>query len=93
MSMSFDDQRRFAETTRRVWGQLFGIFMRQARKNSILSMEAVANLAGMGADEWLAMEAGLVPDPSQLKLIAAVLGLRPEQMATMVQICRGAWAS
>jgi transcriptional regulator with XRE-family HTH domain len=72
-------------------GQLFGIFMRKARENSVLPMEAIANLAGMGAEQWLAMEGGRVPDPSQLELIAAVLGLSWEQMANMVLICRGAW--
>jgi len=91
MSMMIHDQKRFSETTRRVWGQLFGIFIRKARENSVLPLEAVANLAGMGAQQWLAMERGQVPDPSQLELITAVLGLSPEQMANIVQICRGAW--
>jgi transcriptional regulator with XRE-family HTH domain len=91
--MPIHDQRQFAKVTRGVMGQLFGLIVRKARKNSILPLEAIANRASMGADEWLAIEAGEVPDPSQLALIAAVLGLRPDRMATIVQICQGAWTS
>jgi transcriptional regulator with XRE-family HTH domain len=89
--MSIRNQRQFYEVTRKVWGQLFGIFMRKARQNSCLPMEAIALLAGMSTTEWLAVESGNVPDPAQLKSMAAALGMGPEQMGTVVQICRGAW--
>ena len=36
MSMSIRNQKQFNEVIRRVWGQLFGIFMRKARQNSCL---------------------------------------------------------
>jgi len=91
MSMSIRNQKQFNEVTRRVWDQLFGIFMRKARQNSCLPLEAIALLAGMSSSEWLAVESGDVPDPAQLKFMAAALGMNPEQMGTVVQICRDAW--
>ena len=93
MSMSIRNQKQFNEVTRRVWGQLFGIFMRKARQNSCVPVEVIALLAGMSTAEWLAVESGQVPDPALLKPMAAALGLEPEQMGTMVQMCRGAWGN
>jgi transcriptional regulator with XRE-family HTH domain len=93
MSMSIRNQKQFNEVTRKVWGQLFGIFMRKARQNSCLRLEVIALLAGMSTSEWLAVESGDVPDPAQLKSMAAALGMGPEQMGTVVQICRGAWGN
>jgi len=91
MSMSIRNQRKFREVTRKVWGQLFGIFMRKARENCCLPLEAIALLAGMCTSEWLAIEAGAVPDPAQLEPMAAALGMSPEQMGVAVRICKGAW--
>ena len=91
MSIMIRNQKTSREVIRRIWGQLFGIFMRQARQNGYLPLDATALLAGMSTEEWLAMEAGEVPDPAQLELIAAVLGMSPEQMGVAVRICRGAW--
>jgi hypothetical protein len=89
--MSIRNQKKSREGTRKVWRQLFGIFMRKAREVSYLQLDGVARLAGMSTAEWLAIEGGQVPDPSQLELIAAVLGLAQEEMAKTVRICRGAW--
>jgi len=89
--MSIPSRKQFREVTRKVWGQLFGIFMRRARENSCLPLEAVALLAGMSATEWLAIEAGQVPDPAQLDSMAAALGMSLEQMGGAVRICRDAW--
>ena len=91
MSMSIRNQKRFNEVTRKVWGQLFGIFMRKARQVSCLRLEVIALLAGMSTSEWLTVESGHVPDPAQLNSMAAALGMSPAQMRTVVQICRGAW--
>ena len=91
MSMSIRNQKQFNEVTRRVWGQLFGIFMRKARQNSCVPMEVIALLSGMSTEEWLAVESGDVPDPALLKPMAAALGMAPEQMGAVVQMCRGAW--
>jgi hypothetical protein len=89
--MSIRNRKQFNEVTRKVWGQLFGIFMRKARQNSCLRLEVIALLAGMSTSEWLAVESGNVPDPARLKPMTAALGLGPEQMGTMVRMCRGAW--
>jgi hypothetical protein len=91
MSMSIRNQKRFHETTRKVWGQLFGIFMRKAREKSCLPLEATALLAGMSTSEWLAIEAGDIPDPAQLDCMSAALGMNPGQMGVAVRICRDAW--
>jgi len=91
MSMPIRNRKKSREVIRKVWCQLFGIVVRKARENSVLSLEAIANLAGMDTQQWLAMEAGEVPDPSRLELMAAVLNLNPEQMAKTVLICRAAW--
>src|ERR1035437_4376493 len=91
MSMLICSQKKSSEVIRQVWGQLFGIFMRRARESSVLPLEGVARLAGLRVEEWLAIEAGRVPDPEQLDLMAAVLGMSPEEMGVAVQICRDAW--
>jgi len=93
MSMSIRNQKQFNEVTRKVWGQLFGIFMRKARQNSCLPLEAIAPLAGMSTAEWLAVESGQVPDPELLKPMAAALGMESEQMGNVAQMCRGAWGN
>ena len=55
-------------------------------------MEEVAHLAGMEASEWLAVEAGGVPETAaQLRLMGAALQFSKVQLATVVQLCRGAW--
>ena len=91
MSMSIRNQKKSREVIHKVWGQLFGIFMRKARMNSCLPLEAIALLAGMSTSEWLAIESGQVPDPAQLNSMAAALGMSLEQMGGAVRICRGAW--
>ncbi|HZL53160.1 MAG TPA: hypothetical protein VFC37_19685 [Terracidiphilus sp.] len=93
MSMSIRNQKQFTEVTRKVWGQLFGIFMRRARQNSCVPLEVIVLLAGMSTAEWLAIESGNVPDPALLKPMTAALSIGPEQMGTMVRMCRGAWGS
>ncbi len=91
MSMLIRSPKQSNEVIRKIWSQLFGIFMRKARRNGYLPLEATALLAEMSTEEWLAMETGQVPDPAQLELIAAVLGMESEQMGVAVRICRGAW--
>ena len=55
-------------------------------------MEEVARLAGMEPSEWLAVEAGGVPETAaQLRLMAAALQFSKVQLATIVQIRRVAW--
>jgi transcriptional regulator with XRE-family HTH domain len=89
--MSIRNQKKFHEITRKVWGQFFGILMRKAREKSCLPLEAMALLAGMSTSEWLDIEAGSIPGPAQLDLMAAALGMDSEKMGVAVRICRGAW--
>lgn len=91
MSMYIRNQKKSREVIHKVWGQLFGIFMRKARMNSCLPLEAIALLAGMSTLEWLAIETGDVPDPAQLDSMSAALGMNPGQMGVAVRICRDAW--
>ncbi len=86
-------QMRSTEASRNVWGKLFGIVIRRAREASIFPLDGVARLAGMTTQEWLTMEAGHLPDPRQLDLIAGVLGLTPEQTEKAVRIHRLAWTA
>ena len=91
MSMYIRNQKKSREVIHKVWGQLFGIFMRKARMNSCLPLEAIALLAGMSTLEWLAIETGDVPDPAQLDSMSAALGMNPGQMGVAGRICRDAW--
>ncbi len=45
----------------------------------------------METSEWLAIEAGCVPDPAQLHPMSDALGLRYEKIGLLAFICRGAW--
>ena len=90
MRMPIPNQKWFHETTRKVWGQLLGIFVRKAREKSCLLLEATAFLAGMRTSEWLAIESGHVPDPAQLDCMSAALGMNPGRMGVAVRICRSA---
>ena len=55
------------------------------------SVEEAAQLAGMEASEWSAVEAGFVPDPAKLRPMADALELRYDRIATMAVLCRDAW--
>ena len=46
----------------RLWGQLFGSLLREAREERGRSVEEAAEAAGMRAAEWEAVEAGQVPE-------------------------------
>ncbi len=81
-------QMRSTEASRNVWGKLFGIVIRRAREASIFPLDGVARLAGMTSEEWLVMEAGRIPDPTQLDLIVGVLGLTAEQTDKAARIFR-----
>jgi transcriptional regulator with XRE-family HTH domain len=55
-------------------------------------VEELASLAGMESSEWLAVEAGRVPQSAaQLRLMAAALQFSKVQLATIIQICQVAW--
>ncbi len=78
-------------TRRQSWGRLFGNCIGQTRETAGRSVEEAASLAGMETSEWLAIEAGCVPDPAQLHPMSDALGLRYEKIGLLAFICRGAW--
>ena len=92
MSMIICSQDDLGRVNRRVWGRIFGLFIRKGREKKGYSVEQVAVLAGLEASAWAAFEAGRVPETvAQLRSMAGVLEFSDVQMATMVQLCRDAW--
>ena len=93
MSVTINHPEDFCRVQRLVSGQsLFGSFIQKAREKRGCTVEEVAPLAGMEPSEWLAVEAGGVPETAaQLRLMAAALQFSKVQLATVVQICRAAW--
>jgi hypothetical protein len=76
---------------RQIWGRLFGQCVEMTRQAAGRSIAEAADLAGMEASEWSAVEAGFVPDPAKLHPMADALALRYDRIATMAVLCRGAW--
>jgi len=92
MSMTINNQEDFRRVQRLVWGKLFGLFIQKGREKRGCTVEEVARLAGMEPSEWVAVEAGRVPESAaQLRLMAAALQFSKVQLATIVQICGVAW--
>ena len=92
MSMTINNQEDFRRVQRLVWGKLFGLFIEKGRENRGCTVEEVARLANMEPSEWLAVEAGRVPESAaQLRLMAAALQFSKVQLATIVQLCGAAW--
>jgi ribosome-binding protein aMBF1 (putative translation factor) len=83
---------RFRQQRRRFWGQVFGVGIGNIRKHTGLSVEDAAELAGMEASEWAAIEAGCVPrSTARLKMMARALDVSLEELANLVQLCSEAW--
>jgi hypothetical protein len=77
---------------RQAMGLLFGSGIEEMRKSAGLSIDEAAVAAGMNAAEWLAVEAGKVPDSwERMRMMGAAINLRPEQIALYAFICQGAW--
>ena len=92
MSNMIFSQQDLHRIQRQDWGRLFGRLIRTGREKRGRSVEEVASLAGMEISEWLAIEAGHVPETAaQLHSMAAALGCTDTQMATLVCLCRDAW--
>ena len=73
---------------------LFGGMVQDRREAIGRSVEDAAQLSGMEASEWAAIEAGHIPaDPARLRSMAAALEVRFDHMALLVYICQGAWAA
>ena len=91
MSMTINNQEDFRRVQRLVWGKLFGLFIQKGREKRGCTVEEVARLAGMETSEWLAVEAGCVPDPRQLRPMADALALGYDKIAMLAVLCRDAW--
>ena len=64
---------------RQAMGLLFGHGIEEMRKSTGLSIDEAAVAAGMNASEWLAVEAGKVPDDwDRMRTMGAAINLRPE---------------
>jgi len=76
-----------------VWARLFGSFMASGREKAALSVEKAAEMTGIGAQRWSAMEAGdwLPETRQQFHLIAAALDIEWSLMVSIVRMCSQAW--
>ena len=92
MSMIICSQDDLGRVNRRVWGRIFGLFIRKGREKKGYSVEDVAGLAGLEPSAWAAFETGRVPETVvQLRSMAGALEFSDVQLATMFQLCRDAW--
>ena len=92
MSMTINNQEDFDRVNRQVWGQLFGLFIQKGREKGSRSVEEAAGLAGMERSEWLAVEAGRVPETAaQVRSMAGALEFSGAQLANVTCLCRDAW--
>ena len=91
MSKLFCHQNDLRIIRLQVWGGLFGLVIRKKREKRGRSVEEAARLAGMEAAEWLAVEAGQVPHPAQLRPMADAIELGHNEIATLALFCRDAW--
>lgn len=83
---------RFSQQRRRFWGQVFGVGIGNIRKQTGLSVEDAAELAGMQASEWAAIEAGSVPrSTARLKTMARALDVSLGELVNLVQLSSEAW--
>ena len=64
---------------------------RKTREAAGRSVEEAAHLAGMERREWVAIEAGYVPDPAQLRPMADALEIGYDKIAMLAVLCREAW--
>jgi hypothetical protein len=79
-------------TRRLVWGRLFGSCIEVTRMAGGRSAEQIAHLAGMETSEWLAIEAGRVPETAaELRSMAGALECGFERIANLARFCGQAW--
>jgi hypothetical protein len=77
---------------RQVLGRLFGSCIEATRIAGDHTAEETAHLAGMETSEWLAIEAGRVPETAnELRSMAGALECGFERMANLARFCGGAW--
>ena len=80
------------EQSRMVWGRMFGHCICESRKGAGLSIAHAARRARMEVAEWTAIEEGCVPQEiGRLCAMAAAMGIRFDQVASLVLLCWRAW--
>ena len=80
------------EIRRQTMGRLFGFCIQKTRESAGLSIEEAARLSGMDLSEWMAIEAGTVPqDINRLRAMAGAMEISFDKIASMALVCRGAW--
>jgi transcriptional regulator with XRE-family HTH domain len=81
------------EVRRQSMGRLFGHCIQKTRENTELSIEEAARLSGMESSEWMAIEMGDVPqDINLLRAMAGAMEISFDKIATLILVCRAAWA-
>ena len=82
----------YALAQRRLWGELFGDMIREARQQRGRSIEEAARLAGMEVSGWKTVEAGQVPGTrEQLQAMATGLDIEWVVMGFLAILHRKAW--
>lgn len=77
---------------RRFWASIFARAIEHNRHARGLSLEDAAELAGMEASQWAAIESGSVPQTTaQLHAIAGTLEIGYDRLFNLVLLCRDAW--
>jgi transcriptional regulator with XRE-family HTH domain len=80
------------ELRRQAWGRLFGLFIQSRRDEIKMPVEEAAGLSGMQISEWMAIEAGHVPQQmDRLRAISATLELTWDRMLNMLALCQEGW--
>ena len=88
----FPRSRRSTPCRRKVWGEMFGGLLRDAREERGRSVEDAAQAAGMEVAEWEAVEAGQVPENwEQVRRMADGLGIDRSWLTPLVLFCHEAW--
>lgn len=91
MSINFYPETDYGFARRMFWGRAFGLFIKEFREKKNRSVEAASHLAGMAAPSWKAIEAGLIPGPEQLHLMADAIGLGHDVIERLAMFCQDAW--
>jgi transcriptional regulator with XRE-family HTH domain len=73
---------------RQFYGSALARYVRRRRTELGMTIEQAAKLAGMQMSEWLSLEAGWVPQSSELWPVAEVLETRNAQIVFLALISR-----
>jgi transcriptional regulator with XRE-family HTH domain len=92
MVMLISNQSAFTPARHQLYARLFGRCIEKIRESKCQSLEETATLAGMESSEWVAIEAGHVPDDAaQLQSMAGALECHYDEIVNLALVCKGAW--